>query len=260
MRRDESTHREQYRIRSAEVDPNARATPPSITKLLQEAAASHARKLGFGVESLQGRGLTWYLKRLHLRLRRMPWFGETMEVETWPAAVDSLFAVRDYRLFLDGGLDAVEIGSATSGWLLMDVESGKPLRRLPEDLLALHPDPPRRALDEGFERLPSLPEECLVERSFPLRRSDLDVNRHVNHGVFVDALMEAVPEELWSDAELQELEVDFRAEALPGDDLLVRAAVLDEDDEDAVTVLLGAFRADDGHELVRARSRWRRDA
>lgn len=271
--RDDSL-RQQYRIRSADVDPAGRATTAALVKLLQESAAEHARRLGVGLEDLQRRGLTWYLKRLHLRLRRTPWIGETVEIETWPAALERLHAIRDYRLFFDGGFDAVEVGTASSAWLLMDVESGKPVRRLPEELRHLHPPAPRRALDVPFHKLPELgpgdAEHPVLERPFPLRRADLDLNRHVNHGVFVDALLEAAPPELWAEAELLELEVDFLAEARPGDRLMTRCRRVEEDvvKEDVVEedveetgdprpcLLHDVVRIDDGRELVRARSRW----
>lgn len=266
-----ATHREQYRIRSAEVDPRGHATPTAVANLLQEAATAGARRLGVGVEQLRERGLTWYLNRLHLRQRRPPWIAETLEIETWPSAIERIHALRDFRLFLDGGPDAVEIGVATSAWLLMDLETRRPIRRLPEELRALHPETPRRALDVRFGRLPALPaegddeaegHEAVVSKPFPLRRTDLDLNGHVNYGVFVDALMEGAPEALWSEGELLELEVDFRAEARPGDRLLTRSLALedeaapDADPDRGVPVLHAIVHAEDGRELVRARSHW----
>lgn len=263
--------RQQYRIRSADVDPAGRASTSALVMLLQESAHADAKRLGVGIEGLQDRGLTWYLKRLHLRLRRTPWIGETVEIETWPAAMERLHAIRDYRLFFDGGFDAVEIGTASSAWLLMDVESGKPVRRPPEELKALHPETPRRALDVPFDKLPKIIEdgdegegdegEHVLARPFPLRRADLDMNRHVNHGVFVDALLESVPPDLWCEAELLELELDFLAEARPGDRLLTRCrrtAPASEGDG-RPRLLHDIVRTSDGRELVRARSRWDAD-
>lgn len=260
------SYRQQYRIRSADVDPAGRATTAALVELLQESAAAHARRLGVGIEELRAKGLTWYLKRLHLNLRRTPWIGETVEIETWPAALERLHAIRDYRLFFDGGFDAVEIGKASSAWLLMDVEAGKPVRRIPEELKTLHPETPRRALDVPFDKLTALGESSeespILERPFPLRRADLDLNRHVNHGVFVDALLEAVPPDLWCEAELLELEIDFLAEARPGDRLVTRCRRKPELDTDGAEIdggpelLHDVVRLDDGRELVRARSRW----
>lgn len=257
---DHDSHRQQYRIRSSDVDPAGRATTAALVKLLQESAAADARRLGVGIEDLLRRGLTWYLKRLHLKLRRTPWIGETVEIETWPAAMERLHAIRDYRLFFDGGFDAVEVGSASSAWLLMDVESGRPVRRPPEELKALHPETPRRALDVPFDKLPELgngdEEHPVLERPFPLRRADLDLNRHVNHGVFVDALLEAIPPDLWCEAELLELEVDFLAEAKPGDRLVTRCRRTSRMEGELPSLLHDVVRTDDGRELVRARSRW----
>ncbi|MCG8461185.1 MAG: thioesterase [Holophagales bacterium] len=251
--------REQYRIRSAEVDPAGKATPTALANLLQEAAASDARRLGFGVEQLRSRGLGWYLARLILRLRRIPWIGETVEIETWPSGISGIHALRDFRLFLDSGPDAVEVGAATSGWLLVDLERKRPVRRLLAELEAHHPDPPRRALDVAFERLSS-PEDGDAEgQPFPLRRTDLDLNGHVNYGVLVGAVMEAVPDGLWQGADLEELDIEFRAEARPGDGLRTLAAEREPESAETTSVILhhAVTRVGDDRQLVRARSRWR---
>lgn len=277
--------RQQYRIRSADVDPAGRASTSALVMLLQESAHADANRLGIGIKGLQDRGLTWYLKRLHLRLRRTPWIGETVEIETWPAAMERLHAIRDYRLFFDGGFDAVEIGTASSAWLVMDLTSGKPVRRPPKELTALHPETPRRALDVPFDKLPKITDDGddgngleedddegkpVLERPFPLRRADLDMNRHVNHGVFVDALLESVPPDLWCEAELLELEVDFLAEARPGDRLVTRCrrsapgseggTQANSETDGQPRLLHDIVRIDDGRELVRARSRWDADS
>jgi len=82
---------------------------------------------------------------------------------------------------------------------------------------------------------------------------DLDINRHVNHTVYVQWALEALPRELLLETAPAEIEVAYRAEAFYGDEIAARAQV-----EDAGR----SFRhqivnASTGAELARLRTLWR---
>jgi acyl-ACP thioesterase len=86
-----------------------------------------------------------------------------------------------------------------------------------------------------------------------VRRSDLDVNRHVNNAVYVRWALDAAPPELVETARLSSLEVSVRAEARAGDAVLARWA-REPGAEDAWLHQL--LREEDGRELARLRTRW----
>ena len=236
---------ETYPIRSYEIDATGRATIPALCNYLQESAGLHARQLGVSVEQLRREGMTWFLWRLHLRVDAPPAWGETVTVETWPAELGKPFAIRDFRLMTGGR----EIGVATSAWLLMDLVKGRPIRRLPSRIRALHPDPPRRALPVPFHRLPAC-DGAGAACDVILRRGDLDLNGHLNHVAAIAAMLEAAPAELAERRRLETLEVEFRGEGRYGDRLEARC----EPAESAARHLL--VRVPEAKELVRGRSRW----
>ena len=58
-----------------------------------------------------------------------------------------------------------------------------------------------------------------LPKSHSVRRSDLDMNQHVNNVVYTEWLLESVPEHYWSDYQLKELILEFRNECHLGDNV-----------------------------------------
>ena len=240
---------EHYPIRSYEIDARGRLTIPTLCNYLQESAALHARDLGASVEQLLQEGMTWFLWRLHVQVGALPDWGETVTIKTWPAELGKPFAIRDFRISSGDR----EIGVATSAWLLMDVARKLPIRRFPPRIRDLHPDPPVRALEDRFRRLPTC-EDADHACDVILRRGDLDLNSHLNHVATIAALLEAAPAEVVDHGRLESLEVEYRGEGRYGDSLEARCQHGESELWHALV------RKTDGKELARARSRWQKDS
>lgn len=238
---------EGVRVRAYEVGPDGVAGMPALCDWLQEAAGNHASSLTWGVENLQQRRLTWVLARLHLRVSRWPRWRDDVRVQTWPSGVVRAFAVREFRI----DLGEENVGVGTSGWVVMDTASRRPVR--PGAALAdMVLTTPPRVLDDGFERLPELPS---ATSAFEVRvgRSDLDLNAHANNVRFVAWVLDGLTAAVVDASTLTELEIDYRAEAREGDMVVVEAAPGGGPD----TWLHRITRPADGRELARARTRWR---
>jgi acyl-ACP thioesterase len=238
---------EEYAVRAYEVDLTGRAAVTTVCNWLQETAGIHAARLGWSIHWLRDKGLTWVLQRLRLRLDRSPAWGERVRVETWPAGVQRLFALRDFRLT---GAAGEPVGVATSCWLLLDVASRRPVRP-PAALEELAVPSAGRALVDDLGKAPDLGGPTR-ERELEVRYADLDVNRHANNVAIVGWLLEALDEETVAHG-LRELTVEFRAEAVRGDAVVSQAARLAADPQAFAHRLV---RRADGRELARARTAW----
>ena len=237
-----------YAVRAHEVASHGRTSVAAICNWLQETAGNHATHLGWGIEGLMGQGMTWVLSRFHLVLDRAPAWREQVDVTTWPAGALRLFAVREFRIVADGG---EELGRATSGWLLISVATRRPIRP-PEDVETIGLRTPARVVDDGFAKLPE-PERAQLERAIQVRYADLDMNGHANNVSVIAWSLEALPGEIALGAALSELEVEFRAEALHGDRILVRV----QREAGAAHAFRHALvREGDGREIARVRSVW----
>ena len=72
--------------------------PLSLANWLQEAAGAHAALLGVGMEPMFAAGRTWMLSRLDLRMDGDLGPGRRLDLKTWPAGIERLFAQRCKQL------------------------------------------------------------------------------------------------------------------------------------------------------------------
>jgi len=244
-----STHQAAFQVRSYETDPQGRLQVPILCQHLQEAATAHAAILGVAVESLIDSGVAWVLSRLHLAMNRWPAAEEHILVETWPEAASRLFTERRFEV-----VDSSKrrIGSASTLWLVLDLERRRPVRLPPQVAERLHEhelaDEPRR-----FGDLVA-PAPAEIELGFTVRRSDLDLAGHVNNTSYIEWAIEAVPDEVWSTADLTALEIHFLSECHHGQRVVSRSQVIDRGDDTEVRHQL--MRPDDGTEVARALTVW----
>ncbi len=242
-------HVSRFEVNSYDVDLRGLAKLKTLTNVVQEAAGRHATELGFSIHQL-GEGLTWMLSRVHLDFERWPRWHDVLEVETWPVGVRGLTALRDFRFrTAEGAL----IGVGTSAWMIVDMRRRRPAR-VPPALANLFPKEAPRALDDPFDRLPEPSLDPEAPR-FPVRFSQLDLNRHANQSAYVDWAVDALPERAWDSYRPRAIEIAFRQEARMGDEILA-----DCEEAEPGVFLHRLRRAEDDREFVRLRTRWSTEA
>ena len=183
----------------------------------QEAAGNHARALGVGIEDLHQKQLTWMLSRFHIQVNTYPAWKDTLVIETWPSGHNGLQAIREFLLYTE---DGTQIGKGTSAWLMIDLNRYRPIR-IPDFIDAIElPDLPR-PIDDPFNRL-TAPDKELEGKVFTVGFHDLDINKHANSVHYIRWALEAVPDDIRSTSQLQGLEIQFRAEAKHGDEIVSR--------------------------------------
>lgn len=205
---EQDIHEEVFTIRSSEVAPNGKVRLSSICDLLQETAGNHALKLNFDISQLNEQKLTWVLHRLHLQMDRLPEWREEICISTWPSSGDTLRAYRDFKIRDEHGN---ELGRCLSYWLMLNTDTRRPVR-MPEEVLDMAPRDIEHVLDIRKNKLvfDGAPKNT---KTFKVRRSDLDINRHVNNVKYVEWALEVLPD----DVEVSELDIEFRSECRQND-------------------------------------------
>jgi medium-chain acyl-[acyl-carrier-protein] hydrolase len=246
---EENIFRRSYVIRSYEVSAGGRLSIPSIFNLLQDAASSHALKLGVSVPQLLASNYTWVLSRIYLNMNHYPGWGDTIQVHTWPSGIQRVFALRDFDIRQGDGT----IGSCVSAWIIIDATNRRPVR--PTGFAQqLNPVDRQHVLDHPLGKLPVL-ETPQIEKPFSVRYRDLDINQHVNNASYIEWLLECIPGMVENGRCLSELEVNFLGEALYGDRVLARCC---HQDEEEMRFAHDVLRKADGRELIRARTSWQK--
>jgi len=234
-----------YRVRSYDADPNGRASLTAIFSYLLESAGNHAEAGGFGFTGMLARELVWVLTRFKLVMDRYPDYGGLVRVQTWGKGREGLFYTRDYTLQDDaGGL----LGKATSSWAVLNAVTHKPesgdvfMRDFPHS-------PDHHALAEKLQKLPAV-EAPDLQDEYRVRLSDLDFNRHANSMRYVEWILNGLDPETRFGGTFRSLEVNYLAEAKPGDEVLIRTQRI----AGGADALLSAVTSkSDGRELARAR-------
>jgi acyl-ACP thioesterase len=248
-----AVHRESFQIRSYEVDPLGRLQIPILCRLLQEVATTHASMLGVAVETLLERGTAWVLSRLHLTLDRWPRSGDELLIETWPEAMSRLVVERRFALATP---DGDPLASASTLWVILDLERRRPVR-LPSDAWNRFHDHEIGSEPVKAGKL-AVPDPFDRELGFTVRRSDVDLAGHANNTSFVEWVMEAVPDEIWSGHDLAELDIRFLAECHQGEIVHSRSQIIPSGE--AREILHQIVRTGDETEVARALTTWRKTA
>lgn len=197
-------YEEEFKIRASEIDTNQKANLPALCNLLQEVAGNHARELQFDITDLQENKLTWVLRRLQVSLNRLPNWREIITIKTWPSGGDGLRAHRDF-LILDAEKNI--IGKSLSYWLILNIESRRPMR-IPKEILNSVPENSDHVLPvtkENFKKV----KQPDSSHSFEVRKTDLDLNNHVNNVRYIEWAQACLSD----NAQAQNIDIVFLGES-----------------------------------------------
>lgn len=215
MSRPNITFEEQFKIRASEIGFNQKATMSAICNLLQEVAGNHARALKFDITDLQKDKLTWVLHRLNVKIDRFPKWRETITIRTWPSSGDGLRAHRDFMI-----IDANQqvIGKCLSYWIILDIDSRRPIR-IPQKIMELAPRNTEHVLPLTKSDFPEI-EKTNFTQQYEVRKTDLDLNKHVNNVHYIDWALASLPE----GTDVSTIDIRFLDEAVLGDTVGVQIA------------------------------------
>ena len=237
------------KIPSYDVSLNGQTKFYTLCNMLLDSAAAHANQFRFGYHDMQKENVYWVLSRFHMVMHGYPRMDDQVKVETWPKGPDKLFFMRDYRMLSeDGDL----LTAATTAWLVLDGETGRP-RRMDQNksLLQFHVDD-FHAIENVPEKLPVITEP---DRQMPVlaRYSDLDINKHVNAVKYIEWVQDCYPQERYEEQNVKEFQINYQAETRFGEEVEIR--IRNASGTDPFDYLEG-IRASDGNAAFRARIRF----
>jgi acyl-ACP thioesterase len=238
--------RESRQIESFDVDIRGRLRPQVMFSWLLNAAWNHTRDTDYSYVKLSERNSKWVLIKSHIIIHRLPSWGEHCTIDTWGKKIVKLYALRDFVIVSDSGEKLV---SATSSWLVIDSNSGRPQRF--DNTAADFPwNPERNELETNLEKVPELHSGSKTAQ-YPVFFSDIDVNCHVNSGSYMRWMIDSHSHQFLTENEVVSIELSFLSEARPGDEVAVYQENID------VSELLSIKNIGDGKEFCRARFSWR---
>lgn len=200
-----------FPVRYQDSDPRLRVTPTALVGIMQEAAVLHSEAVGRGIDYLSSRKLSWMIVQTRAKIRRLPPWRTRVSVATWPSEMGRLLSRREF-LLSDG--EERPFLAATTLWAFMNTQERR-VTRVPAEVGSAYAVFEERALDGPFRR----PAPCTrpqAEKSFAIRRWEIDFNEHVNNLRYLDWMLETLPDEIWEGFGLCEINIRYQKEAGPG--------------------------------------------
>ncbi len=173
------TYSVRYTLKNKDVNLYRKLRTSALFELLQEASIAHTEMLGMGREMTLDRGFLWVVLQHRIDIMRMPEYGETITIETWPGTTMHVLFPRYYHV-KDAEDRVLMNGSAV--WALLDADT----RRM------IFPDRNGIMIEgETTGRETDLPlplKRTETDCSYPytVQFCDCDLNGHMNNTRYFD--------------------------------------------------------------------------
>lgn len=202
----------EYTVENRDIGNNYKATNKALLKYLENIACKHSDKVGYGINDIEKTKAVWILLEWEFKVIERPKYGQTIKVKTWSRKIEKCHAYRDFEIYNENGKI---LAVATSKWVLVDYETRK-IRRIPEKLMEEYAsEPEKKVFNEEIEKSQE-PEKEEKSMKLEIRKTDIDINNHVNNLKYLDFAYEILPEEVYNQ-DLKNIKITYKHQTMPGE-------------------------------------------
>ncbi len=196
------------RVRYSEVDKEKKMDMYSIINYFQDCSTFQSEDIGMGLTYLEKNKRVWLMNAWQIIVNRFPALGEEITISTWAYDFNSMYG---YRNFMINDSHGELAAAANSIWVYMDTESYHPIKVTEEDIRGYNPE---EKLDMDYApRKIIIPKKMDALAEFPVVRSNIDTNNHVNNGQYIKMAEEFLP----SGYRIKQMRAEYRMSAVLGD-------------------------------------------
>ena len=208
-----------YEIKYQEVDGKKKLRLFNLENYLLEVAGTVADELGFGIQVLHPRGVTWILTRLSVEMYELPTHCEKVRFETWIENNAHMLSTRDFRIYSGDKL----IGQCKSVWAVLDLEKREIVNIFDDPIFEGCVD--GEVLDMPRVRMTTIPEPtgCAPHK---VVYSDIDYNGHCNSCRYLQAMTDAYLPDYYG--KKVRLDINYSKEAMLGETLQTNYLVTED--------------------------------
>ncbi|KAL4336495.1 hypothetical protein AHAS_Ahas12G0015900 [Arachis hypogaea] len=262
-----SSSRQNFTIRSYEVDANGAASVETLMNYFQSSMIDHGKTLGIHNNNLNGstnemikRNLVWVYSEMQLFTYRYPKWDDIVEVETWLSsegknALRLNWSVRDFKT-------NQVLNRASSVCVLMNKLTRK-LFKMPEEVrreFESHIVNFRMIIEGEDKKIPKVDDTTAdyICTGLTSKWSDIDIHFHVNNAKYISWILESIPQSILLNYELSAMSLKFKRECKIDSKLQSLAEVCSDDNNSKNNVEYNhMLRSEDGVEILRGRTQWR---
>lgn len=208
-----------YEIKYQEVDGHKRLRLFNLENYLLEVAGLVADELGFGIQKLHPRGLTWILTRLSVEMYELPTYCQKVRFETWLESNVHMLSTRNYRIYTGDKL----IGQCKSVWAVLDMNKREIVNCFDDPIFEGSVD--GEVIEMTRVRMTTIPEPTGVV-PHKIVYSDIDYNEHCNSCRYLQAMTDAYLPDYYG--KKVRLDINYSKEAMLGEELQTLYHVTDD--------------------------------
>ncbi|MCL2224312.1 MAG: thioesterase [Defluviitaleaceae bacterium] len=207
-----------HKITYYDLDLAGRVKLSALLRMVHIAADINANDLKIGFKELSAINMTFVLQRIAFGAARIPAYGETVEIRTWPSSVARGTFIRKGDMYDESGKKIMEWASL---WILFNISERKILK--PSALPLALPE----CEDHGVKIMPEKIILPTKENPFgaefsahthTVRYADVDTNQHMNNSIYGDLIGNAIGSQNW-----REVQINYLAETRQCEEISITA-------------------------------------
>lgn len=225
----------QYNVHFYEVDYKERLLPTVLMSYFSDVAIYQSKSRGVGLDYLSQNNMCWVLYKWNINIIKYPKLDDKITVTTIPYALKKFYAYRKFEVFNEAG---EKIATADSVWFLINTKKRRPMR-IKEDLYKAYGLTSDCEVCKDNICLNKLEREDF-KRSFDIRYSEIDTNRHANNVYYLSWSIETLPLEIVNTYNLANVKVIYEKEVKYGNHIEIKTQMDKIDDKvNCITNVVG---------------------
>jgi acyl-CoA thioester hydrolase len=127
-----TAYHHRFTVARQDIDALGHANNVVWVRWVNDAAVAHARAVGLGGRRCRELGVVWVVRRHDVEYLAPAFEDEVLDAVTWPESLKGAISMRRTVIRRED----TELARALTTWVLVDQDTGKPRRMLPEILEA----------------------------------------------------------------------------------------------------------------------------
>ena len=213
-----SFYTEQMTLDEGDVDFRGLMKPSALLRCAEHLATAHAWELGMDKAFYSARHMVYLVGRQAFQFYKVPAMRDTLTLTTYP---EQSRRAANKRVMVVCNGSGEEIARVDTRWTLVDTDSSKIIRHIPEDMEGHWNEEVAWELSQTVPKAPELIPAGVRRAGYSI----CDTNRHINNAAYLDVACDALPIEVLDAGPMRAAAIKYHRQVPLGEEMeLLRAA------------------------------------